>query len=68
MKIIRAKGGEAERKVDLADIRVPDLWHLAEDLRKAKLHKTRKMVLETWYLAHDLLRHLKFLEELSQHN
>lgn len=47
-----SKGGLKERRVKLASIQVPDLWHVASD------SPYREMILETWHLAHDLLRAL----------
>jgi hypothetical protein len=54
--ITRAKGGTAERQVEISQITIPDLWHVAQ-------HQERVMdqvaILETWHLAHDMLRALK---------
>jgi hypothetical protein len=57
MKVItRAKGGTLEREVAVADIQIPDLWHLAHD-QKSKADTEK--ILELWHLAHDLLRAIK---------
>lgn len=59
--ITLAKGGAAEREVPVSEIQVRDLWHLATRLRKDKQYDPRAAdwVLETWHLAHDLLRHVR---------
>ena len=55
LTITRAPKGTAREVVPLTQVQVPDLWHLAQDLPARK----RDMVLETWYLAHDLLTELR---------
>lgn len=55
-KLIRAKGGSSERIEDIASITIPDLWHIAMRLKKSGDEVSSDMVLDTWYLAHDLLR------------
>ena len=61
--ITRAKGGTAERKVRIEDIQIPDCWHPAMFLLDSGRKAQSDIVLETWYLAHDLLRHIKELED-----
>jgi len=66
-KITLSKGGTEERTVEARDITVPDLWHVAmflKDYAKTTpnplmLQKAADEILETWHLAHDLLRHIK---------
>ena len=50
-----SKGGTEERTVPVNQIAVPDLWHIAMRLEG----RDREMVLETWHLAHDLLKHIQ---------
>lgn len=66
--ITRSKGGTAERKVKLEDIKVPDLWQLYKWLRLGPEFRTKykrshakdaEDVVECWMLAHDLLEHLR---------
>jgi hypothetical protein len=52
--ITRAKGGADERQVHINDVQIPDLWHLAMWLKGSA-----DMILETWYLAHDLKNHIR---------
>jgi len=52
--ITLSKGGLAERKVDVGELRVPDLWHIANRLPAQE----REAVLSCWYLAHALLNHV----------
>lgn len=59
MIITRAKGGTLERKENVKDIRIPDMWHLAMELPD---ENDRAMLLECWHLAHDLLRTLQELK------
>jgi len=76
IKITRAKGGTAERVVDLIDIQIPDAWHIAMWLKDCDsirtnaigktsehldyiLKKDAELILELWYLTHDLLKHIK---------
>jgi hypothetical protein len=68
MRITRAKGGTGERSVGLAEIRIPDLWHLASALKEAGCGEQSGEVLECWHLAHDLLSALRELAALSQSN
>ena len=55
-KITRAKGGTHERTVDVDDIVIPDMWHIA---MAQKDERVKEAILEIWHLAHDLLRHIK---------
>jgi len=54
MKIIRCEHGTAEEVVDVAAIRVPDLWHLAMSLMDEGREAEKEMVLECWHMAHDM--------------
>ena len=53
--VVLAKGGTDERIVEVREIVIPDLWHIANRLPADE----RDAVLETWHLAHNLLDHLK---------
>ena len=59
MKITRAKGGELERDVDINDVQIPDLWHMAMWLKENKMVLWAEMALECWHLCHDLRRHIQ---------
>jgi hypothetical protein len=59
MNIALAKGGPKERQAPLAEIKIPDLWHIA--MRQGNT-KDRELILEAWHLAHDLLESLKHIE------
>ena len=50
------KGGSAEKTVNLDKVKIPDLWNIATS-QENQLSKAA--ILETWHLAHDLLRALK---------
>ncbi len=54
-EITRAKGGTDERTVPVNEIEIPDLWHFA--MRNEG--RDQEMILEVWYLCHDLLKHIK---------
>jgi hypothetical protein len=51
-KIVRYTKGKGREIVETSKIQVPDLWHIAMRRRQEE----RKMILETWQLAHDLLQ------------
>jgi hypothetical protein len=57
--ITRALNGEHERQVHINDVQIPDLWHVAMYLKDSA-----DMILETWYLAHDLKKHIQ--EEMKK--
>ena len=69
--IIRAKGGTGEHVANLEDIQVPDLWHIAQDLKKDGTMVyvlvngeftwvlAGDYVLDCWHLTHDLVRHIR---------
>jgi len=67
--ITRSKGGTGERKVELSEVQIPDLWHVAMAFDSAsqtgKLQFAPKycrywhdQILECWHLCHDLQREL----------
>jgi hypothetical protein len=53
--VILSKG----QKVKASEIKIPDLWHLAMEMRAKKDIQASEMILECWYLAHNLLRHIR---------
>lgn len=59
MQITLSKGGTKERTVDVEKIQVPDLWHIAMDQDDVN---AREQILQTWHLAHDLLRVLREMD------
>jgi len=72
VKITLSPDGAGIREVDIEDIRIPDLWHLGMWLKdhEAKVaaavghnhlagQKWSDAVLETWQLAHDLLKNIQ---------
>ena len=54
-KMVRAKGGAAEKVVNISEVVVPDLWHIAMRIEDKE---DRKKVLDCWHLCHDLLRNI----------
>lgn len=66
MKIVRAQGGTGEKIVDLNVAQypgiVPDLWHVAMELRDQGNIHASKMVLDCWHLTHDMLGALHCIE------
>jgi len=44
------KGGTLERTEKLSHVQIPDLYHLAQ----AMPDPHRKLILETWHLAHEM--------------
>ena len=50
-KITLNQGGSAQKRVAVASIRIPDLWHLAQAQPTAL---ATEQILEVWGLAHDL--------------
>lgn len=58
-KIIRAKGGAAERQEDINSITIPDLWHIAQELHHTGRQHAAEEILNYWYLAHDMKRALQ---------
>ena len=63
------KGAPGEHEVPVEQIQVPDLWHIAQDLKKIGKQvyvlvageftwvSAGDYVLDCWHLAHDLKRH-----------
>ena len=59
----RALGGTHKHIAQLSELAVPDCWHVAMRLAEAGDESGSKLVLETWHLCHDLLKHLHKLEK-----
>ena len=55
----RSKGGTAQREQPIAEIAIPDCWHVSEKLRELGFLQAADAVLETWQLAHDLRNHVQ---------
>jgi hypothetical protein len=53
MNITLHKGGEAEQKIELSQLQIPDLWHI-----ETTSAADRAKILECWHIAHDLKREL----------
>lgn len=62
--LIQAKGGGGERRTEIKDIEVPDLWHIA--MRSMELGNTQdeKQILECWHLAHDMKKALQHIDKV----
>lgn len=63
--IIRSAKGKSRREINIDDIKVPDLWHIAMYMKKNGLEKDAEEILDTWGLAHDLLKNIK-ADELGE--
>lgn len=57
--VIRAPKGTARRIVPLGQVRVPDLRHVIEYLKRHGHEEAANEVLTCWHLTHDLLANLK---------
>jgi len=60
-QIVRAKDGTARHIQHVDEVRIPDLWHtyMAIKDQQQLTAEDAEMVLETWTLCHDLLKHIK---------
>jgi hypothetical protein len=63
MKVQRAKGGTQEKWVELKDIQVPGMWHIAQN-QEDKANTAP--ILECWHLCHDLLSALRSIDAQSK--
>lgn len=59
--IVRVPRGKDRTVVNIEDIYIPDLWHVAMSFAEGS--DTRAAVLDCWYLAHDMLGALKGMPE-----
>jgi len=81
LTITRSKGGSGERTVEVGDIQVPDLWHIGQALQsqtnrlvpmnykegdRYPIAEQGEMIIDTWHLCHDLLRHIQALLVLER--
>lgn len=61
-KVVLSKGGSHQKTVPASEINIPDLWHIAEALRKngqvADGPGCADLILECWNHAHGLKRHI----------
>ena len=62
--IILAKGGDGERCVEIRNIKVPDLWHLAMYVDEGGNPTGSRMMIECWHLAHDMKNCLVVLDKV----
>lgn len=73
MEIILAEKGTNDRKIDIDDIAVPDLWYIATCNgsidKKGKSPGVyidaveQRKIMECWHLCHDLLGALRIMAE-----
>ncbi len=70
MKYIRRSRGEHALREDINNIEVPDAWSLAQHIRgTGENHKGQdvaEIVLDLWYLAHDLKRALQHAADVME--
>ena len=59
MIITLSKSGTKERTIDVGDIQITDLWHVA--LRANQ--QDAVAILGVWFLAHDMLNALRELDQ-----
>lgn len=57
--IVRSPKGSPRHTIPLSDVQIPDLWHIAQHLKRTGYHQSAAAVLECWTLCHDLLTNLK---------
>ena len=57
-KVTLNKGGTKEKTLPISGIKIPDLWHIAENQSNTE---DRERILLCWEIAHGLHRHI--LEE-----
>ena len=72
------RGAPGEHEVPVDEIQVPDLWHIAQALKKSgeKVYVAVNgeftwvlagdYVLDCWHLTHDLVRHIRDEEEAKR--
>jgi len=57
------KGGSLERTIPINQVVIPDLWHIAEAVRKSKApwagRQAANLILKCWSRANDLKRHIE---------
>lgn len=58
-KIIRSSQGTMRLVVPLSEVKIPDLWHIAEALDEEGRTEASEQILECWHLCIDLLMTLK---------
>ena len=64
-KVTLNKGGSEEKTIEIGKLSIPDLWHIAEALRKkgkvANGPGCATAILICWSIANDLRRHIEEL-------
>lgn len=67
-QIVRSREGTDRHVQPLDEVRVPDIWHTAmivKELAEGRTPERRltkedaEMLLDTWHLCHDLLKHIE---------
>ena len=62
-KVTLNKGGTEKKVVPISDVKIPDLWHIANTIREngkvADGPGCAELILECWSRAHDLKRHIQ---------
>lgn len=60
--ITRFKGGTRQYEASVDSLRIPDLWHIIQAMKKEgyPIHQI-EAIEECWYLCHDLKRHIEEL-------
>ena len=62
-KVTLNKGGSKKKTIPISQVEIPDLWHIAEAIRKdgkvADGPGCADLILECWSRAHDLKRHIQ---------
>ena len=62
-KVTLSKGGTGEKTKTISQVNIPDLWHIAEAIRKngkvADGPGCAELILECWSRAHDFKRHIQ---------
>lgn len=56
-------GGEGEYTVCVNELKVPDLWHIAQSLKEAGDYVAAELVLKTWHLTHAMKDHIQALPD-----
>ena len=63
MKVILSPRGTARREIDVSQLQVADLWHVAMRVRDTGDEQGSAMILEVWHLAHSLVENLRAMEK-----
>ena len=52
------KGGDDEHTLTADEVKIPNMWHVAQRLQKAFNGADAELVLEIWRVAHALRNHI----------